>query len=159
MRCGSRNGRASSTLVPVSVVYHPARFCSREYVTNSVNNSARKKHARRSRATLGASLPSPRRKTARSFWIQRVRFVRTFGEAARDLARCAGCSITLHGLRDTHASLLGKAGVPLEVVSKRLGHSNIMVTAERYLDVTKTETPRRRAHLKGSSAKRLVILC
>jgi hypothetical protein len=29
--------------------------------------------------------------------------------------------ITLHGLRDTHASLCAKAGVPLEVVSQRLG--------------------------------------
>jgi integrase len=38
-------------------------------------------------------------------------------------------------LRDTHASLLAKAGVPLEVVSKRLGHLNIAITAERYLDV------------------------
>lgn len=41
----------------------------------------------------------------------------------------------LRGLRDTHASLLATAGVPLEVVSKRLGHSNIAITAERYLDV------------------------
>jgi integrase len=38
-------------------------------------------------------------------------------------------------LRDTHASLCAKAGVPLEVVSKRLGHSNIATTAARYLDV------------------------
>ena len=44
-------------------------------------------------------------------------------------------SFSLHDLRDTHASLLAKNGVPLEVVSKRLGHSNIGVTAERYLHV------------------------
>jgi len=42
---------------------------------------------------------------------------------------------SLHDLRDTHASLLAKNGVPLEVVSKRLGHSSIGVTAERYLHV------------------------
>jgi integrase len=54
----------------------------------------------------------------------------------RDLILRAGITpITLHGLRDTHASLLAKVGVPLEVVSKRLGHSNIAITAERYLDV------------------------
>jgi integrase len=59
-----------------------------------------------------------------------------FGSAVRDcIARSGVASITLHGLRDTHASLLAKAGVPLEVVSKRLGHSNIAITAERYLDV------------------------
>lgn len=44
-------------------------------------------------------------------------------------------AITLHCLRDTYASLLAKKGVPLEVVSKRLGHADIRVTAERYLHV------------------------
>jgi integrase len=59
-----------------------------------------------------------------------------FGSAVRDcIARSGVAKITLHRLRDTHASLLAKAGVPLEVVSKRLGHSNIAITAERYLDV------------------------
>jgi hypothetical protein len=43
--------------------------------------------------------------------------------------------IRLHDLHDTHASLLGKHGVPLEVVSKRLGHATIGITAERYLHV------------------------
>ena len=43
--------------------------------------------------------------------------------------------ITLHDLRDTHASLLAKAGVPIEVVSKRLGHSCIGITVDRYLTV------------------------
>lgn len=43
--------------------------------------------------------------------------------------------IRLHDLKDTHASLLGKHGVPLEVVSKRLGHATIGITAERYLHI------------------------
>ncbi|MFZ0683335.1 MAG: tyrosine-type recombinase/integrase, partial [Candidatus Cybelea sp.] len=43
--------------------------------------------------------------------------------------------ITLHCLRDTHASLLANKGVALEVVSKRLGHQDIRTTAERYLHV------------------------
>lgn len=51
------------------------------------------------------------------------------------IARSGVTKITLHGLRDTHPSLLAKAGVALEVVSKRLGQSNIAITAERYLDV------------------------
>jgi integrase len=38
-------------------------------------------------------------------------------------------------LRDTHASLCAKAGVPLEVVSRWLGHARIGITAERYLHV------------------------
>jgi hypothetical protein len=36
---------------------------------------------------------------------------------------------------DTHASLVSKKGVPIEVVSKRLGHADIRVTSERYLHV------------------------
>jgi integrase len=59
-----------------------------------------------------------------------------FGRAVRDLIVRAGVTpVTLHGLRDTHASLCAKAGVPLEVVSRRLGHASIGVTAERYLHV------------------------
>jgi len=59
-----------------------------------------------------------------------------YASAVRDMAQRAKVKpISLHDLRDTHASLLAKNGVPLEVVSKRLGHSQIGVTAERYLHV------------------------
>jgi len=45
-----------------------------------------------------------------------------FAEAFGDLVRRARVTrITLHDLRDTHASLLAKAGVPIEVVSQRPG--------------------------------------
>ncbi|MDQ2908879.1 MAG: site-specific integrase, partial [Candidatus Eremiobacteraeota bacterium] len=43
--------------------------------------------------------------------------------------------IRLHDLRDTHASLLAKEGVGIEVVSKRLGHSGIAITVDRYVKV------------------------
>ncbi len=58
------------------------------------------------------------------------------------LSAAAVTPITLHGLRDTHASLCAKAGVPIEVVSQRLGHASIGVTVERYLHVY--SKPRRR---------------
>jgi len=59
-----------------------------------------------------------------------------FGRAVLDCIKRAELPpITLHGLRDTHASLCAKAGVPLEVVSQRLGHASIGITAERYLHV------------------------
>jgi integrase len=59
-----------------------------------------------------------------------------FGASFQDLVRRAGVTrIRLHDLRDTHASLLAKAGVPIEVVSKRLGHANIAITVDRYLVV------------------------
>lgn len=61
---------------------------------------------------------------------------RNFGTRVVELAERAKVkAITLHCLRDTHASLLAKKGAPLEVVSKRLGHADIRITAERYLHV------------------------
>jgi integrase len=49
----------------------------------------------------------------------------------------AGQSHAYHVARssDTHASLCAQAGVPIEVVSQRLGHASIGVTVERYLHV------------------------
>jgi integrase len=61
---------------------------------------------------------------------------RCFGNRVIELAaRAKVTPITAHCLRDTHASLLAKKGVPLEVVSKRLGHADIRITAERYVHV------------------------
>jgi len=61
-----------------------------------------------------------------------------FGAALKALVARAGVtSITLHDLRDTHASLLAESGVPLEVISRRLGHSSIGITMDRYMHVSK----------------------
>ena len=49
------------------------------------------------------------------------------------LAKKAGLKgIGLHSLRHSHGSQLLSAGVPLPTVSKRLGHSNVAVTAQVY---------------------------
>jgi integrase len=57
-----------------------------------------------------------------------------FGRAVLDcIKRAKVPPITLHGLRDSHASLCAKAGVPIEVVSARLGHASIGITCSRYL--------------------------
>ena len=45
---------------------------------------------------------------------------------------------TFHGLRHAHATLLLEAGVNLKVVSERLGHSNIGITADIYSHVLPT---------------------
>ena len=59
-----------------------------------------------------------------------------FAAAFKDLVARAGVTrITLHDLRDTHASLLAKGGVPIEVISNRLGHSCISITVDRYVTV------------------------
>ena len=53
--------------------------------------------------------------------------------AFRDLVRAAPVPvIRLHDLRHTHASLLLAAGVPIKVVSERLGHTTIAMTMDVY---------------------------
>lgn len=42
--------------------------------------------------------------------------------------------MTLHGCRHTHATTLLRAGIPVHVVSKRLGHRNASVTLNVYAD-------------------------
>jgi integrase len=39
---------------------------------------------------------------------------------------------TFHGLRHTHASYLIASGVPIKVISERLGHSSIAMTMDIY---------------------------
>lgn len=51
------------------------------------------------------------------------------------MKRCRVRRIRFHDLRDTHASLLAKARVPIEVISKWLGHSDISMTYGRYVAV------------------------
>ena len=50
--------------------------------------------------------------------------------------RLLGREISTHALRHTSASLLIAAGVPLETVSRRLGHSDSRITKEIYLHLT-----------------------
>lgn len=57
----------------------------------------------------------------------------TLGQVLRRLLRSLGLpAYRLYDLRHTAASVQLAAGVPLEVVSKRLGHKNISVTADIY---------------------------
>ena len=44
--------------------------------------------------------------------------------------------ITVHGLRHTHCSLLFEAGLPIQEVKERLGHSDIQTTMNIYTHVT-----------------------
>lgn len=45
-------------------------------------------------------------------------------------------TITVHGLRHTHCSLLFEAGAPIQEVKERLGHSDIQTTMNIYTHVT-----------------------
>jgi integrase len=63
--------------------------------------------------------------------------VRTSSLSGRFGARMKkeGIRLTFHGLRHGHASLMLAAGVHLKVVSERLGHSTIGITADLYTHV------------------------
>ncbi len=53
----------------------------------------------------------------------------------RKVAKLDVPTISLHDLRHTHATLLLKAGVPVKVVSERLGHANVAFTMGVYQHV------------------------
>ncbi len=55
------------------------------------------------------------------------------------LCRCSkqiGHVITPHALRHTHVSLLAEKGVPLDVISRRVGHADSDITRKIYLHIT-----------------------
>jgi integrase len=54
----------------------------------------------------------------------------------RTLARLGLPAVTLYALRHSHATWLLEAGVPLKVVSERLGHASIQLTADVYSHVS-----------------------
>lgn len=66
------------------------------------------------------------------------RYSRRFAE---QLARCNRDrdpllpQVRVHDLRHTHATLLLKAGIPVKVVSERLGHATVTITMETYQHV------------------------
>jgi len=57
------------------------------------------------------------------------------GNQFRRLARSANVDVTLHGLRHTQATVLIMSGVPVKVVSERLGHSTVNITQDIYAHV------------------------
>jgi integrase len=57
------------------------------------------------------------------------------GEALPEPCGCPGTLpfwVRIHDLRHTHASWLLAAGIPIHVVSRRLGHESIQTTVDRY---------------------------
>jgi integrase len=63
------------------------------------------------------------------------RFVRSLMLARKELGTDVLPMIRVHDLRHTHATLLLTAGVPVKVVSERLGHATVMITLEIYQHV------------------------
>lgn len=63
------------------------------------------------------------------------RFVRSLTLASKELGTDAVPMIRVHDLRHTHATILLGAGVPVKVVSERLGHATVTITLEIYAHV------------------------
>lgn len=59
-----------------------------------------------------------------------------FDEAFRRLRTKIGIKVSLHGLRHTQATQLMAAGVPVKVISERLGHSTVAITLDVYSHVS-----------------------
>jgi integrase len=64
--------------------------------------------------------------------------IKTVQNRMARLLRIAGLNseLTPHSLRHTHTSLLAEAGVSLEQIMDRLGHSDDQITKSVYLHVT-----------------------
>lgn len=63
------------------------------------------------------------------------RFGRALARARKKLGEESLAVIRLHDLRHTHATLLLAAGIPVKVVSERLGHANATITLGVYAHV------------------------
>ena len=59
-----------------------------------------------------------------------------YNHYVRDYSTKIGHRINVHALRHTHVSILAEQGVPLEVISRRLGHKDSAITRDIYLHVT-----------------------
>lgn len=60
---------------------------------------------------------------------------RAFGQAFHRLKITHNFDFTLHGLRHTQATMLIAAGVPVKIVSERLGHATSSITQDIYAHV------------------------
>ena len=72
----------------------------------------------------------------RGEWVHIHNFIRYF---KRFIADHKLKSITPHGLRHTHASLLFSAGVEPKNISDRLGHSTVQITLDLYTHITEEQ--------------------
>lgn len=63
--------------------------------------------------------------------------------------RILGRKITTHVMRHTHVSLMAEAGVPLEAITRRVGHENSDLTKRIYLHVTEKQKEKDREQIKA----------
>lgn len=81
----------------------------------------------------------------RGGYIDYYAYCKYFRETSEQLL---GRRLTPHALRHTHTAMLAEAGVPLETISRRLGHSDSKITREVYLHVTDIMRQRDRERIR-----------
>jgi len=74
------------------------------------------------------------------------------GRLRRDLAGQVPAAWTPHWLRHSHATALLMAGVPVHVVSRRLGHAGVQTTLDLYAHVTEDADMRSVAEWRAFTA-------
>lgn len=57
--------------------------------------------------------------------------------------------LTTQALRHTHVALLAEAGIPIEQITRRLGHADSKITKEVYLHITERMKERENERIKG----------
>lgn len=60
-----------------------------------------------------------------------------------------GRRLSPHALRHTHTAMLAESGVPLEAISRRLGHADSKITRDVYMHVTQRMEERERERIRG----------
>ena len=58
--------------------------------------------------------------------------LKTVGTQFTRKAKELGLEVTFHGLRHTHVTMLIKAGVPVNIISARIGHASPSITQDLY---------------------------
>jgi integrase len=87
-------------------------------------------------ATLGALRKARNGALVGGMWGQEVPVIPTLRRAFYRDVKAAGLpDIGLYGMRHTHATLLLTLGVPVKVVSERLGHTSTQITMDTYQHV------------------------
>lgn len=79
-------------------------------------------------------------------WLNYGTYNRALKRASSVLDR--DITVTTHVMRHTHVALLAEAGVPLEVISRRLGHDGSDTTRKVYLHVTERAKEKEREKMK-----------
>lgn len=60
-----------------------------------------------------------------------------------------GYGVTTHFLRHTHVALLAEQGIPIDLIARRLGHSDSVITKHIYFHVTEKLKEKENAQLKN----------